>query len=106
MSVDLYLTLLLFSSFICLALTEALKTLLIATKTPHRSNVVALLCAFTSSTLVGVIYRVPFGLHYEVVQVWRLFRLIITTWLLTMFIYDKLTQLGKQHRKYKKEKEK
>lgn len=104
MSTDLFLTLLLFSVFICLALTEAIKTLLVATDTPHRSNVIALICAFTSSTLVGIIYRVPFGLELEGVQVLRLVKLILTTWFSTMLVYDKLDQLGRQHRKYKNKK--
>lgn len=102
MSVELFFTLLLSSTIVTIALTEALKRLLNASETPYRANAVALDSAMLSCTGLSVIYRIPFGLGFERVQVFRLIALIFCTWLVSMFVYDKLVQFVRQHREVKK----
>lgn len=101
MSADLFLTLLVGSVIITIPLTEALKKLLNASDTPYRANAVALDSAMLSCTGLSVVYRIPFGLGYERVQVFRLVALIYCTWMLSMVTFDKLRQFKKQHRKVK-----
>ena len=101
MSIDLFLNLLISSTIATILLAEALKKLLNASETPYRANAVALDSAMVSCTGIGVIYRLPFGLGFEPVQLFRLFALIFCTWLLSMCVYDKLVQFVHQHRKAK-----
>ena len=101
MSVELFLTLLMVSTIITVALTEALKRLLNASDTPYRANIVALDSAMLSCTGLSTIYRIPFGLGFEIIQVIRLFFLILCTWHMAMFVYDKLRQTVQQYKKFK-----
>ena len=101
MSVDLFLNLLTGSMIITIALTECLKKLLAAADTPYRTNAVVLDSAMISSTGVAVVYRLPFGLGFEPIQVERLFLLILFTWFASMLVYDKLKQTKAQYKKYK-----
>ena len=100
MSIELFLILILTSSFITILLTEGLKRLLVATETPHRDNIVAGFASATASTGVSIIYRIPFGLGFSGVLLLRLILVIITTWVVSMVMYDKIIQTVGQHRRY------
>jgi len=101
MSVELFLTLLLSSVIITISLSEALKRLLNASETPYRANIVALDSAMLSCTGVSVIYRLPFGLGFEPVQLLRLVALVFCTWFTSMVVYDKLVQTVQQYKKFR-----
>lgn len=105
MSVELFLFLLFSSIVITIFLTGFIKRLLVLSGTPHRDNIVAGIASLTASTGVGVIYRIPFGLGFNPIQLLRLFLLIAFTWVMSMVVYDKVVQTIEQHKKYKKEKE-
>ena len=101
---DLFLVLLILSTVVKVVLSEFMKKLLRATDTPYRNNVVVWLCSMTACTGAGVVYRIPFGLGFEVIQVARLLALIVMTWLLSMALYDRTLQTIRQHKKYMKNK--
>ena len=102
MSTDLFLNLLISSTIITIISAEALKRLLNATRTPYRANAIALDMAMISSVAVSVWYRRPFGLGFESVQVFRLLALIIFTWFLSMYVFDKIAQYVEQHNEVKR----
>lgn len=106
MSIDLFLTLLFSSTIVTIILTDALKKLLNASETPYRANAVVLDSAMVASTGVSVIYRIPFGLGFDYIQLFRLLVLIVCTWLMSMITYDKLVQFKYQHKKAKERNEK
>ena len=106
MSVELFLTLLIGSTLFTMALTEALKRLLNASETPYRANIVVLDSAMLSCTGLSVVYRIPFGLGFEFMQVVRLVFLILCTWHTSMFVYDKLRQTVRQYKRFKELKKK
>ena len=101
MSADLFLTLLIGSTMLTIVLAEAFKTLLIASETPFRTNVIVLDAAMVASTWSAIVYRLPFGLGFEPMQLVRLIMLILCTWFTSMAVYDKLRQTREQYRKYK-----
>lgn len=103
MSVELYLTLLLCSTIATILLAEALKRLLNASETPYRANAVALDAAMLCSTLMGLIFKtyLRLGLSFSVEQVTRLLLLILSTWIVSMVVYDKAVQTVKQYRKHR-----
>ena len=101
MTVDLFLTLLITSTIVTMALTESVKRLLLATDTPYRDNVVVWFCTMIACTGVGVAYRVPFGLGFSFTQLTRLCVLMMFTWVLSMHVYDKVVQTVAQHKRYK-----
>ena len=102
MTVDLFLFLLIPSSIITVILTDLLKTLLNKTDTPYRPNVVALDSAMVSATGISVLYRIPKGLEYSSIQLSRLIALILFTWILSMFLYDKARQTVRQYKNFKR----
>lgn len=105
MSVDLFLNLLTVSVVLTIVLTEAIKKLLIKTNTSYRTHAVVLDSAMVCCTGIAVIYRLPFGLGFEPIQVYRLLCLILYTWLMSMVVYDKMMQTKKQYKEYKEKKE-
>ena len=103
MSVELYLFLLLISVICTISLTEALKRLLNKVDVPYRTNAVVLDSAMISGTLVSIILKnyLNLGLSFSPTQVTRLLLVILSTWFVSMFVYDKLVQTRKQYKKYK-----
>ena len=103
MSVELYLTLLFFSVTTTILLTEALKKLLNASETPYRANAVALDAAMVCGTLIGLIFKtyLGLGLSFSLEQINRLAVVILSTWIVSMVVYDKIKQTIKQYKKFK-----
>lgn len=96
MSVDLFLTLLVSSTIGTILLTGTLKRFLNTFGKNYKTNAIVLDSAMVSCTGICVLYRLPFGLGFEPMQVIRLIYLIFFTWLLSMYLYDKLRQFDKQ----------
>lgn len=104
MGVDLFLTLLMSSTIATIFLADALKTILDASGTRYRTNAVVLDSAMISTTGIGILYRIPFGLGFQPIQIYRLFLLIVCTWFLSMLVYDKIKQTKRQYKEYKENK--
>lgn len=102
MTVDDFLFLLVTSTAVTIVLTHALKRLLNKADTPYRANIVTLDSAMISCTGISILFRIPKGLGYSPILVNRLVILILCTWFLSMFVYDKLRQTVKQYRAYKR----
>lgn len=104
MSVELYLFLLVLSVIGTILLTEALKRLLNSADVPYRTNAVVLDSAMISGTLVSIILKnyLGLGLSFSSTQVTRLLLVILSTWFVSMFVYDKLVQTREQYRRYRK----
>ena len=104
MSVELYLSLLLISVIFTILLTEALKRLLNSVGAPYRTNAVVLDSAMICSTLVGIIFKtyLNLGLSLSPTQIIRLLLVILSTWFVSMVVYDKMVQTKKQYKKFKK----
>ena len=101
MSVELFLWLLLTSIIINIPLAEFVKNLMKVANLPYRKNIIPFYTSITVCTGVGVVYRIPFGLGFEIIQVVRLVMLVLFTWMYSMLIYDKVKQTKKQHQRYK-----
>lgn len=103
MSVELFLSILLISTLLTIFLTELLKKLLIATETPYRSNAVVLDSAMVCATLTAMVFKtvLNLGLTLSLEQIVRLLLVILSTWLASMYIYDKGRQTLKQYRRFK-----
>lgn len=106
MTVELFLGLLLLSVVINIPLVEFMKRVLAVANMPYRRNILPFYTSITVCTGIGVVYRIPFGLGFEIVQVVRLVILIVFTWYMSMQVYDKIVQTKKQHRKYVQTKKK
>lgn len=104
MSVELYLFLLLLSVIGTILLTEALKRLLNSAGVPYRANTVALDSAMICSTLVSIILKnhLDLGLSFSPTQVTRLLLVILSTWFVSMWVYDKMVQTMRQYKKFKR----
>lgn len=102
MSVELYLSILLFSVIVTILLTEFLKRLLNNVGNPYRTNVVVLDSAMVSSTLVSIIFKtyLNLGLSFSPAQVMRLLLVILSTWIVSMMVYDKVVQTIEQYKRY------
>ena len=103
MSVELYLQLLTCSVIATILLAEAFKKLLNASDTPYRANVVALDAAMLCSTFMGLVFKtvLKLGLSFSAEQVTRLVLVILSTWIVSMVVYDKAVQTVKQYKKFK-----
>lgn len=107
MSVELYLSILFISVICTILLTESLKNLLNKVCVPYRANAVALDSAMVSSTLISLMFKtyLNLGLSFSAEQIVRLLLVILSTWLVSMCVYDKATQTKEQYKKFKEEKE-
>ena len=106
MSVELYLVLLMCSTVATIVLTEALKRLLNASGTLYRANIVTLDASMFCGTLTGLLFKsvLGLGLSFSFVQVVRLAVVILSTWIASMVVYDKMQQTIRQYREYKERK--
>lgn len=104
MSVELYLFLLLISVICTISLTEALKRLLNTVDVPYRTNAVVLDSAMISGTLVSIILKnhLNLGLSFSPTQVTRLLLVILSTWFVSMWVYDKMVQTMRQYKEFKR----
>ena len=102
MSIELFLALLFCSTITTIMMTESFKKMLDATGMPYRTNAVALDAAMIWTTLIGVIFKtyLKLGLSLSAIQVTRLILVILRTWILSMFIYDKFVQTVQQYKRY------
>lgn len=106
MSVELYLTILLLSTILTILLANFLKQLLNSVDVPYRTNAVVLDSAMVCSTFVSLILKsyLNLGLSFSAEQVTRLLLVILSTWIVSMVVYDKMVQTKEQYKGYKEEK--
>lgn len=106
MSVELYLTILLLSTILTILLANFLKQLLNRVDVLYRANAVVLDSAMVCSTFVSLIFKtyLKLGLSFSAEQVTRLLLVILSTWLVSMVVYDKLDQTKAQYKKYREKK--
>lgn len=107
MTIGEFLFLLGTSSIATIILAAWLKRLLNKIEQPYRANAVALDSAMVSCTGISMLYRVAngFDLGYSHVLLYRLVAVILVTWLVSMYIYDKGKQFIEQHKRFRKTKQ-
>ena len=103
MSVELYLSILLFSVLLTIWLTEFLKNLLNEVGVPYRTHAVVLDSAMVCTTLVSIVYKtiLNLGLSFSFEQVFRLVLVILSTWVTSTLVYDKLQITKRQYKEAK-----
>lgn len=97
MTVELFLTLLVFCSTLTSLVTEAIKKLV---DDEFPSNMLVLFVALIVGCSVVGVYYVTYGVEFNTINIMYLIFMGIANWLGAMVGYDKIKQLIEQIKKY------